>query len=69
MRAPKAAFHSERKAHTVARIRAPNPKRPKGFVIPNSFIVRNLLLGLAGSSPAPAPRIPDVEIIWKSCGT
>jgi hypothetical protein len=59
---------SRTEGHTVVRIRAPTQNGPKGLVIPNSFIVRNLLLGLVGSSPVPAPRIPDVEIIWKSCG-
>ena len=54
---------TDRKA-ILLRVRAPDAALPlKAVVIPNGFIVRNLLL--AGSSPA---RAPQTFPMWKSSG-
>jgi hypothetical protein len=63
------AFYPGTEGHTVARVRAPNPK---AFVIPNGLIVRDLLLGFAASSLQSLPELilsrcgNHLEILWEA---
>ena len=64
-----AGFLFEPKRKTIL-LRAVNELRTQRWVIPNGFIVRNLLFGRQASSPCTRPKweLPHVQNMWKPCG-